>query len=410
MPKNSMQLKDSAMYGVRNISSRKLRSALTLIGIIIGIVTIVCVMSIGEGLKKEVTKELETFGSDRMFIIPVNIEKKMATGSFGGTTSGKLFEKDVEKISKIPGLQAIDKMVYGRTSLEFKDKKISGLVYATDSGLFEQWNDMYKLESGRYFKDSEVKVAVLGNNAANELFGKNKVAVGNYILINGEKYRVVGILQKIGTALGQNDDESIFVPFDEGKKLFANQLSKNEISFISIKLEQGYDAEEIKPIMEQELASLHRVSVEDKDFTVMTAALINQTVGAILSLVTAFLFMITLISAIVGGVGIANTMFTSVIERTKEIGILKAIGANRRDILTIFIVESGLIGFVGGIIGVVIGVLLLTIASQFGVPVLIKLELIIFALSFAGVVGLISGVFPAKQAADLNAVEALGFE
>ncbi len=405
-----MDLKDSMMYGIRNISSRKLRSALTLVGIIIGIITIVCVMSIGEGLKKEVTKELETFGSDRMFIIPVNIEKKMASGSFGGTTNGKLFEKDVDKISKIPGLQSIDKMVYGRAGLEFKDKKISALVYANGAGLFEQWSDMYKLETGRYFKDSEVKVAVLGNSAANELFGKNKIAVGNYLMINGEKYRVVGILQKIGTALSQSDDESIFVPFDDGKKLFANQLSKNEISFISIKLEPGYDAEEIKEVMEAELASLHRVSVEDKDFTVMTAELINETVGAILGLVTAFLFMITLISAIVGGVGIANTMFTSVIERTKEIGILKAVGATKNDILLIFVVESGLIGFVGGAIGVILGVIILVIANQFGVPVLIKPELVIFALSFAGIVGLVSGVFPAKQAAELNAVEALGFE
>ena len=229
-------------------------------------------------------------------------------------------------------------------------------------------------------------------------------------MINGEKYRVVGILQKIGTALSQSDDESIFVPFDDGKKLFANQLSKNEISFISIKLEPGYDAEEIKEVMEAELASLHRVSVEDKDFTVMTAELINETVGAILGLVTAFLFMITLISAIVGGVGIANTMFTSVIERTKEIGILKAVGATKNDILLIFVVESGLIGFVGGAIGVILGVIILVIANQFGVPVLIKPELVIFALSFAGIVGLVSGVFPAKQAAELNAVEALGFE
>lgn len=410
MNTSRMHLKDSATYGIRNIYSRKLRSALTLIGIIIGILTIVCVMSIGEGLKKEVTKELESFGSDRMFVIPVNIEKKMASGSFGGTTNGKLFEKDVDKISKIPGLQSITKMVYGRASLEFKEKKLGALVYATQADIFEQWEDMYKLETGRYFKDSEVKVAILGNDAANEMFGKNKIAVGNYLLINGERYRIVGILQKIGTTFSQSDDNSIFVPFDEGKKLFSNQLSKNEISFISIKLEPGYNAEEIKPIMEQELASLHRVTVDDKDFTVMTAELINQTIGTILNMVTAFLFMITLISAIVGGVGIANTMFTSVIERTKEIGILKAVGATEGDILRIFVVESGIIGFVGGMIGVILGIVLLLIANQFGVPILIKPELVVFALSFAGIVGLVSGVFPAKQAAELDAVRALGFE
>ena len=407
-----MQFIDAIYYAIKNLSTRGLRSWLTVFGIIIGVTTIISIMSIGEGLKKDITSQLESFGSDSMFIIPVNIEKsKMSLGSMGGgTTSGKLFEKDVEKINGIAGIKSVSKLAYGRASLEFKEKKISSLVYAATSEMFGQWSNMYVLEEGRFFKDSEEEVAVLGNDAANELFGKDQLRVGNFLTINGKKYRVVGILKKIGSSLSQNDDQSIFVPFGQGKELFGTQLSKNEISFISVKIEEGADAEQVKEKIDSALASLHRVTLEEKDFTVVTADFVNKTIGAILDMVTAFLFMITLISAVVGGIGIANTMFTSVIERTKEIGIMKAVGASRWDITLIFLVESMVIGLVGGLIGIASGVLILYVISTFGVPVLIRVELVVFALMFSLLVGLVSGMFPARQAAALDPVEALGFE
>lgn len=406
-----MELNDIFNYAIRNLLNRKLRSWLTIIGVVIGVITIVTVMSVGEGLKNSITKELESFGTDKMFVVPINIEKSgFSAGGMSQPTSGKLFEKDVDRILKVPGVKSVSKMVYGRTSLEFKDKKISALVYATVPSIFEEWTSMYQLEEGRFFKDSETDVAVLGNDAANVLFGKNQIKVGNFMIINDKKYRVVGILKKIGTALSQSDDASIFIPFDDGKVLFSKQLSKDEISFISIQTEPGFDTEKIKEKIEFELASLHRVTLDEKDFTVVTSDFINKTIGSVLDLLSLFLFFITMISAVVGGIGIANTMFMSVIERTKEIGILKAVGASRSDILRLFLVESAIIGFFGGLVGLVLGLGLLFLVSQFSVPVLVKIELAAFALLFSVGVGLISGIFPARKASNMNAIEALSFE
>jgi putative ABC transport system permease protein len=408
---SDMRLDDAFNYSMRNLSNQKLRSWLTILGIVIGVMTIITIMSIGEGLKKSITSELESFGSDRMFIVPMNLEKSgISPSAMSKPTSGKLFEKDVSQIMKVPGIKSVSKMVYGRSSIQFEDKKIGALVYATTANIFEQWSSMYKLESGRYLSDSDRKVTVLGNDAANTLFGKKQLRVGNYLLINGEKYRVVGVLEKIGTTLSQSDDASIFVPFDDGKELFVGQLSKDELSFISIQTDKDYDAEKIKEAIDFELAALHRVTLDDKDFTVITSDFVNKTIGSILDMVTLFLFMITVISAIVGGIGIANTMFMSVVERTKEIGIMKSIGATRTDILVLFLIESAIIGVVGGGIGVVIGLFLLYILSNFGVPVLVEPGLIIFAVLFSAAVGLISGVFPARKAAGLDAVEALRYD
>lgn len=406
-----MRLDDAFSYSVRNLANRQLRSWLTILGIVIGVMTIITIMSIGEGLKHNITSELESFGSDMMFIVPVNIEGSGLNPNIASKpTSGKLFEKDASQIMKVPGISSLAKMTYGRSSLEFEDKKISALVYATTSNLFDQWSSMYKLESGRYLSDSDRKVAVLGNDAANTLFGKNQLRVGNYLIINGQKYRIVGVLEKIGTALSQSDDASIFVPFDDGPELFAGQLSKDELSFISIRSDKDYDPEKIKEAIDFELAALHRVTLDNKDFTVITSDFVSKTVGSILDMVTVFLLMITLISAVVGGIGIANTMFMSVVERTKEIGIMKSIGATRTDILALFLIESGIIGVIGGGIGTIIGLFILYVLSNFGVPVLVEPSLVVLAVAFSAAVGLISGVFPARKAAGLDAVDALRYD
>jgi putative ABC transport system permease protein len=405
-----LKLEDAFSYAIHNLQVNKLRTLLTVLGIIIGVTTIISIMSIGEGLKKDITSQLESFGSDRMFIIPINLEGKGFGSAGGSPTSGKLFEKDVDRILKVPGVMSTSKLVYGKATVEFKDKSINTLVYATTANLYEQWADLYPIETGRTFKDSESGVVILGNDAANVIFGKKQVGIGNVMTINGKTYRVVGILKRQGTSLSQADDSAIYVPFDDGTTLFSKQLAKDEINFISIKVDPGYDPEQIKNNIEFELASLHRVTLDNKDFTVVTADFVNKTIGSVLDMLTLFLFLITLISGVVGGIGIANTMFMSVVERTKEVGILKSVGGSRRDILTLFLVESGLLGLVGGLIGLVVAYLLLNLAASFGLPYVLKPEFIFYTILFSFIVGVAAGLFPARQAADMDAVEALNFE
>lgn len=216
-----------------------------------------------------------------------------------------------------------------------------------DSEYFDQYANYMKIEDGRLFRDGEKHVVVLGNDAANVIFGKRKVSVGNIVRVNDIDYRVVGIMEKIGTSLSQQDDSSIMVPYDDGAELFGNQLSKNEVYVISVEASEGADIDEIKDGIEKKLISYHKVAPDKKDFSVITSDFIQETVGTILTMLSAFLLLITLVASVVGAIGIANTMFMSVLERTREIGVLKAIGATEKDITMIFLIESGIIGIVG---------------------------------------------------------------
>lgn len=404
-----MKIQDSFMYAMRNIRTSHLRSWLTIIGVIIGVITLVVITSVSEGVQKDITDQLEAFGPNFLVIIPVNIEGE-GLGAYTGVAqaaTGKLYERDAEGIAGIPGIKSIARANWGRTSIAFRDKDIVAAVFAMDVEYMEQYDHYMKIETGRMFRDEEKNVVVLGNDAANLMFGNRKVKVGNVIKINDIDYRVVGILERIGTSLSQQDDTVILIPYDEGLDLFANQLSKDEVQTISIEVEEGADTEEIKEAIEAKLIAYHKVTEDEKDFSVITSEFMEETIGTVLAMLGAFLLLITLIASFVGAIGIANTMFMGVLERTKEIGVLKAVGATERDIMSVFLIESGIIGIVGGVIGLVIGVGILYIVEGFGVPFFLSDWIIVFALSFSAVVGIFAGVIPARQAAKLDPVDAL---
>jgi len=404
-----MKLEDSFMYAMRNVRTSHLRSWLTIIGVIIGVIALVVITSISEGVQKDITDQLEAFGPNMLIVVPINIDEGGLEGftGVGQAAMGKLFERDVEAIKAIPGVKSVGRSNYGRTSIAFKDKELVAPVFGVDVAFMEQYEDYMGIETGRMFRDEEKHVVVLGNDAANLMFGNKKVAVGNIIKINDIDYRVVGILERIGTSLSQQDDSSIMVPFEDGNDLFANQLSKDEVQFISVEAEEGADVEEIKATIEAKLISYHKVTEDEKDFSVITSDFISETVGSLLTMLSAFLLLITLIASFVGAIGVANTMFMGVLERTKEIGVLKAVGATRRDIMSIFLIESMIIGLVGGILGLFIAISILQVAGEFGVPFWLRYRIIGFAVVFAATVGILAGVIPARQAAKLDPVEAL---
>ncbi|MFA5412502.1 MAG: ABC transporter permease [Candidatus Micrarchaeia archaeon] len=405
-----MDLLEITKYGIKNLRTRHLRSTLTIVGIVLGIATIVTLMSIGEGVSREIESQLDAFGTDMIFIVPFNMDSLASSSSMSMSTSGKLYERDIDYIKKIPAVQDTARMNYGRASLRFRETAISSAIYPTDAAMFEQFGDYYQIEEGRYYQDGDTKVLVLANDAANLMFDDQKISPGNVIYVNDEPYRVVGVLKRIGTALSQQDDSSIFMPYDQGKKVLADYLAPGEVFFIYIKIRPGYDAEEVAYQVERQVANAHRVSLDKKDFSVITPAFIKETVGTVLDLLNLFLLAIAAVSAFVGGIGISNTMFMSVLERRREIGVLKAIGATRNTILLIFVVESALIGAVGGLIGLALGYLALLAAGAFGVPYVLGIYQVSFALSFAIVVGVVSGLIPALNASKVPAVEALHYE
>jgi putative ABC transport system permease protein len=378
---------------------------------VIGVIAMVVITAVTEGVNKEVTDLMSSFTPDKMFVIPVNIESEEGISGFAGgpvqSTMGKLYQRDVDSVESIPGVEDTSRMVYGRASLDFKDKQISSMLYAADANIFEMFGDFIELEKGRFFENGDRHVMVLAYDAVNKRFGKKKPDVGSIIKVNNESYRVIGTLKNIESSLATADNSNIYIPFEDGQDLFKQQLAKNEVAFIYIDLDEGYDANEVKELIEVKIANNHKVSVEDKDFSIITADFINDTVGSILGTISSLLFAITAVATVVGGIGISNTMFMSVMERVREIGIMKSMGATRKDILLIFLTESAVIGFIGGLIGFIIGVIILSIAGEFGIPYLIRYRWIIFVFAFSIGVGVVAGFIPSLNASKMDPVEAL---
>lgn len=406
-----MRFSDALDYSLVHMRKRQLRSWLTIIGIILGIATIVVLVAVGEGVKADINKQLEAFGPDMIAVIPFNIDSA-SSGSFSsaGFTTAHLYERDESYIRKVAGVEDVAKAVYGRASIQFRDKEITSPVYASTTNMFEMFPQQYEVEEGRQIQPGEKNVVFLGYNAANKLFGKDKISVGNYIYINGVQHRVVGIEKLIGTSFSSSDDASIYIPYDEKKTVLANSVAEDEVFMFTIKVVKGADTEAVAEQITDQLASSHRVSVDKKDFSVITAASVQSTVNQITSILTGSLFLIGLISAVVGGIGIANTMFMSVLERTKEIGILKAIGATSFQILSIFLIEAGLIGATGGIIGLGVGIVVIALVPYFGITPYLSPEVAVGAVLFAIGVGAVAGLIPARNASKIPAVEALSYD
>ncbi|MEM2908717.1 MAG: ABC transporter permease [Candidatus Bilamarchaeaceae archaeon] len=405
-----MNVIDAFFYSVRSLRVSSLRSMLTVIGVVIGVVAIVVVASISEGVQQEITAQLEVFKPNMLVVIPINLESAEEMRGFMGAATGatgKLYERDAQAVAGIPGVKTVGRANYGRTYLEFREASVIAPVYAIDREYYNQYADYFKLSEGRMFDNWEHNVVVLGNDAAKKMFGKREVGAGNVIKINGMDYRVVGVLEKIGTALSEQDDNVIFVPYDDGPKLFGSQLAKNEIFMLSVELEEGADVKEVKDAIETKLIAYHKVTPDDKDFSVITADYIKEMVNTILGMLTISLLAITLIASVVGGIGVANTMFMAVLERTREIGVLKAVGATERDVVLIFLIESAIIGLLGGIIGLLLAMGILEIAGYFAVPFWLRLRVIALAFVFSALISIIAGLIPARQAARLDPVEAL---
>lgn len=409
-----LNLLEAGKYSLRSLRTASLRSMLTIIGIVIGVVALVVILSISEGVQADINKQLSAFGPENMFIVPVNIGSEGGMSSFSSAgpampSMGKLFQRDADAVEATPGVKSVARVVYGRASLQFRDKEITSAVFGMDRSGFDQYGDYMELETGRLYEDNDGKVVVLANDAANVIWGKDKVGVGNVIRINGEDYRVVGILKRIGTAMSQQDDASIYVPFRQAQDLFSDQLTKDEINLIFVETEEGFDPNDIKDSIERKLASYHKVTLDELDFSVITSEFIMETVGAVIGMLGAFLLAITVVASIVGAIGISNTMFMGVLERVGEIGVMKAMGATGRDIMTIFVIESGLLGLIGGVIGLVLGIGILFAAGMFDIPYALSPTVFLFAFVFSAGTGIAAGILPAREAAKMDPVEALRY-
>ena len=406
-----MDLIEAGVYGFNNLVRRSLRSWLTILGMVIGVMAIVVILSVSEGFNRDINTQISAFGSDMMFVYPVGDISSSFSSSSLMTTSGKLRQADVDDIKNIPGVKDVARSNYGRASLSYKGKNITAFIFGADQSMFDMYGSYIEVESGRIFQDTEHNVAFFAADAADNYFGKDKVQVGSIVQINGKNYRVVGVQKRIGTSLSSQDDTAIYVTYADSKDLFQGQFLEDEVGIIMVQVDEGFDANDIKARIESKLAANHRVRPDDLDFSVITSDQIMEIVGTILFSIQLVLALVTLIASFVGAIGIANTMFMNVLERIREIGILKAVGATRSDILAIFLVESAIIGFAGGLIGLLLGYgLLQVLVDFFAVPAFLRLRIIAFVFVFSIGTGVLAGFLPAWRAAKMDPVEALRYD
>jgi len=400
---------DYLKFSLRSLKERKVRSGLTVLGIFLAIVTIFVLLSMSLGLSETVDKEFQKLGGDRFFIQP-----KGQLGAPGTGGAVQLTLDDVDFIEKIKGVGQVSYVVAGSAKVTFKEK--SRYVYAMGFPMDKEKLDfildagMPDIASGGLIKQGDVKKVVVGSRYS--ILFDNPVKTGNKILINDVEFEVVGVFEAIGSP---TDDSQVYMTLDDFKELYG---SGDRVDFIYVSASPGEDLNAVADNVERKLIKHRGVTEKTVDFSILTPEELLASFGTILNILTAFLVGIGFISVLVGGIGIANTMYTSVLERKKEIGTMKAIGARNSDILLIFVIEAGILGLIGGVLGLAVGAgiakMIEIIANQALGGNLLQASfnpIIVFgSLGFAFLVGILSGVLPSYQASKLKPVDALRYE
>jgi len=386
-----------------------LRSWLTMLGIFIGIASIVALVGLGEGLREAINSQFGFLGTDILSVT--------ASGGLGPPGTGvvdPLTDKELKAINGVQGVEGAAGRILESGKLVFNDNVGFGFAVSMPDGeereLMEHLMNM-EAQKGRLLEDGEVGVVVLGASfyESDELFGK-AITAGSKVEILDVEFKVVGILEKKGNF---QIDGAVFMNEDDLRDLV--DRAADEYDIIAVRVGGGADIDKIQLDIEKKLRKIRDVDEGDEDFSVQTPASVLESVNSVLLGIQIFVYIIAGISLLVGGIGIMNTMYTAVVERTKEIGIMKSIGARNSTIFVLFFIESGLLGSVGGIVGAVFGFLGATGLAFVGKLALgsdlisahISYRLIIGAILFAFVMGSFFGTLPAIQASKLSPVDAL---
>ncbi len=404
-------IKDYFFLAIKNLRKRKLRSWLTMLGIFIGIAAVVSLISLGQGLQNYVNEQFQVLGTDKITIM--GKAGPIASPIASELSSKPLTEHDLDLIRNIRGVEEATPLLIKSLSITFRKETKDILVSGIEPESYQKTLEgSYKIEKGRDFKSTDTKKIIIGYNIANKDF-ENKIKVGDNILIKEEQFEVIGILEKIGSS----DDSSIIIPLEQLSSFFDESKI---LSMIVAKVSSNFDVNQVAKNIETEMKKdrNEKKNKEPETFNVKTSEQLLESFGSILTAVQAVLIGIAAISLLVGGIGIMNTMYTSVLERRKEIGIMKAIRAKNSDILLIFLFESGLLGLAGGAIGIFLGISLGKLAEFIAYKALdsniiqasFPWYLILGALSFSFIIGTLSGILPAMQASRLKPIDALRYE
>ncbi|WP_138207410.1 ABC transporter permease [Haloimpatiens lingqiaonensis] len=380
---------------IKSIWTNKMRSFLTMLGIIIGISSVIVLVGMGEGTKQQVQSQIEKLGTN---LITVNIVGKR-TKSFT--------DEEIAELKSKPGIKEIAPL-FTQNNIDVKaGSKSTNTSVEASTPEYSNIRKTY-VNYGRFLNkrdiDNRYKVAVIGVDTANDLFGTTNV-IGKVVNINGINFSIVGVLESQGSSMGGSGDDKIILPISTAQRLFKN----TDIKTFYV---EATDKDKVSEAISYLQLFLNKKFNNDTDsYRIFDQTSLLSTANETNSSMTMMLTGIAAISLIVGGIGIMNIMLVSVIERTREIGIRKAIGAKRRIILIQFLMESSIISCLGGLIGVLTGFFIAYIAQTLlKMTIVISSSVVIGAVAFSIFVGILFGMYPASKASKLNPIEALRFE
>jgi putative ABC transport system permease protein len=416
-----MKFFESLVISIRSLFSNKMRSVLTMLGIIIGVGAVIAIMAGGRGMENAVTSTLEDLGTDVLYVQPTNPDAPGGAGMAPGYAGANLTLDDSEAIARIPGVLGVAPTNENFVEITYGSEKINSVIEGSTAEFQTMSN--YELALGQFITERNVasrdNVVVLGSTTAENLFG-DEDPVGQRVKINDKRFTVVGVLAtKGGSMFGFSMDEIVVVPITTYQtRLFTQRTPSGEdaVQSIGVLVEGPEQMENVRYDIETTLIKRHRIDEGDKnDFAIVSMDQMIGIFSQITGVVSIFLAAIASIGLLVASIGIMNIMLVSVTERTREIGIRKAVGAKRRDILLQFLIEAAALSLVGGAAGIVFGWLLSLaisfIATLAGFPLEATLSPVHIgiAVGVSLVIGLASGIYPAMRAARLNPIDALHY-
>ena len=408
-----MNLGQAFWEALESLVANKMRSALTILGIVIGVAAVIAMLAIGAGAENAITGEIQGVGSNLLFVL--------SGGSEDVRNPQKLTLGDAEAINdpfQAPSVKNVAPALQGGGEVSYAGENTQTTIYGVTPSYEEVRN--VSLSEGAFLTEAHIlgraSVALLGTSVAEDIFGRKDGLVGETVRIEGQNFRVIGVLEEKGGSAFSNEDDQIIIPMTTAQTRLIRRSKQSQVDVIYV---QAFDADTMDQVSEeisQILRARHRTAIGEDDFTIITQQDMIGVASSITSVLTIFLGGIAAISLLVGGIGIMNIMLVSVVERTREIGLRKAVGAKKRDILIQFLAESLLLSLVGGIVGIGFGWVISTVvgkiaaASDVALSPAIDLNSVLLATLFSIAVGLFFGIYPANRAANLQPVEALRYE